>query len=92
MTDDFMKMATATAYYRNSSATNVGADKDSLKRQQEAVTAYATTNGIVNVQEYYDAAISEKNIFNFFCFDPITIFCCPVIMNSYNCGGIYFLS
>jgi DNA invertase Pin-like site-specific DNA recombinase len=50
--------SSAVAYFRTSSATNVGADKDSLKRQAEAVQAYATANGIEIVREYYDAAVS----------------------------------
>jgi len=49
---------TAVTYYRTSSATNVGADKDSLPRQQDAVQAYAAANGIEVVQEFYDAAVS----------------------------------
>ncbi len=48
----------AVAYYRTSSATNVGGDKDSLKRQQEAVAAYARRHGIIIVAEFYDAAVS----------------------------------
>lgn len=51
-------MKTACAYYRTSSATNVGADKDSLKRQQTAVQGFAAANGIEVVHEYYDAAVS----------------------------------
>jgi hypothetical protein len=35
----------AVAYFRTSSATNVGADKDSLKRQQAAVKAFAKGAG-----------------------------------------------
>jgi DNA invertase Pin-like site-specific DNA recombinase len=49
---------TAVTYYRTSSATNVGADKDSLPRQQDAVQAYAAANGIEVVREFYDAAVS----------------------------------
>ena len=49
---------TAVAYYRTSSATNVGNDKDSLKRQQDAVRAYAAAGGLEVVHEYYDAAVS----------------------------------
>ena len=49
---------TAAAYYRTSSASNVGSDKDSLKRQKEAVHAYAKANGIEIVREFYDAAVS----------------------------------
>ena len=48
----------AVAYYRTSSATNVGDDKDSLKRQEEAVMSYAAANGIDVVREFYDAAVS----------------------------------
>ncbi len=51
-------MKTACAYYRTSSATNVGNDKDSLKRQQDAVRAYASSVGLEVVREYYDAAVS----------------------------------
>lgn len=49
---------TACAYYRTSSVTNVGNDKDSLKRQQDAVRAYADSAGVEVVREYYDAAVS----------------------------------
>lgn len=48
---------TAVGYYRTSSPTNVGQDKDSLPRQQAAVQAYATANDITIVREFYDAAI-----------------------------------
>ena len=48
----------AVAYYRTSSATNVGADKDSLKRQKEAVHAYAKAHKTEIVREFYDAAVS----------------------------------
>jgi DNA invertase Pin-like site-specific DNA recombinase len=51
-------MKTAVAYYRTSSATNVGADKDSLKRQQDAVGACAAAHSLQIVHEYYDAAVS----------------------------------
>lgn len=49
---------TAVAYYRTSSATNVGSDKDSLKRQEDAVRSYAAAHGLAIVHEYYDAAVS----------------------------------
>jgi DNA invertase Pin-like site-specific DNA recombinase len=52
---------TAVAYYRTSSAANVGADKDSLKRQQEAVQSYAKANRLEVVGEYYDAAVSGSD-------------------------------
>src|SRR3954465_4946691 len=49
---------TAVAYFRTSSAANVGADKDSVQRQRDAVTAYAKTHGLEIVREFYDAAVS----------------------------------
>ncbi len=48
----------AVAYYRTSSAANVGEDKDSLRRQREAVIAYAKRNGIDIAEEFYDVAVS----------------------------------
>jgi DNA invertase Pin-like site-specific DNA recombinase len=46
----------ALAYYRTSSATNVGGD--SLPRQQEAVRRYAKAHRIAIVGEFYDPAVS----------------------------------
>jgi DNA invertase Pin-like site-specific DNA recombinase len=46
------------AYFRTSSAANVGADKDSEKRQREAVTSFARRNGYEIIGEFYDAAVS----------------------------------
>lgn len=51
-------LKTACAYYRTSSATNVGEDKDSQERQAKAVRTYAARHGIEIVHEYYDAAVS----------------------------------
>jgi DNA invertase Pin-like site-specific DNA recombinase len=48
----------AFAYYRTSSAANVGADKDSEKRQRAAVEAYAKAAGYEIVETFYDAAVS----------------------------------
>jgi DNA invertase Pin-like site-specific DNA recombinase len=47
----------AVAYYRTSSAANVGEGKDSMPRQKQAVEGYATQHGITIVHEYYDAAV-----------------------------------
>src|SRR5262249_12667944 len=47
----------SVAYYRTSSATNVGPDKDSLPRQQAAVRAYAKHAKLEIVEEFYDAAV-----------------------------------
>src|SRR5262245_31972704 len=52
------KRENAVAYLRTSSATNVGADKDSDKRQRDAIAAYARHSGFELVHEYYDAAVS----------------------------------
>lgn len=51
-------MTTAVAYYRTSSAANVGDDKDSLKRQRETVEVWASKNSYTIVAEFYDAAVS----------------------------------
>lgn len=48
--------AKAVAYFRTSSAANVGGDSD--QRQREAVKAYAKREGLVIVREFYDAAVS----------------------------------
>jgi DNA invertase Pin-like site-specific DNA recombinase len=48
----------AIAYYRTSSAANVGEDKDSEKRQRSAVERYAKRAGFTIVASFYDAAVS----------------------------------
>ena len=48
----------AIAYLRTSSATNVGVDKDSDKRQRHAIEAFAKHAGFDLVGEYFDAAVS----------------------------------
>jgi DNA invertase Pin-like site-specific DNA recombinase len=45
------------AYFRTSSETNVGADKDTLKRQREAVTKYASVGGYQIIAEYTDDGV-----------------------------------
>lgn len=45
-------------YLRTSSASNVGTDKDSEKRQRDAIQTYATRAGCEVVAWYYDAAVS----------------------------------
>lgn len=52
------KVQPAVAYLRTSSAANVGADKDSDKRQRAAIEAFAEGAGFTLVAEYYDAAVS----------------------------------
>lgn len=48
----------ALAYLRTSSAANVGADKDSEKRQRAAIEGYAKRAGFALVGEFYDEAVS----------------------------------
>lgn len=48
----------AVSYLRTSSATNVGPDKDSAKRQRTAIRAYARANKLKIVQEFNDEAVS----------------------------------
>jgi DNA invertase Pin-like site-specific DNA recombinase len=48
----------AVAYFRTSSAANVGSDKDSEHRQRAAVEAYAKQAGFEIVGAFYDAAVS----------------------------------
>ena len=52
------EIRTAVTYLRTSSRTNVGADKDSDKRQRAAIEAYAKAAGYEIVGEFYDAAVS----------------------------------
>jgi DNA invertase Pin-like site-specific DNA recombinase len=51
-------MNKAIGYYRTSSASNVGDDKDSLIRQKLAVERYAKQAGYTITDEFYDAAVS----------------------------------
>lgn len=51
----------AVAYYRTSSAANVGDDKDSLVRQKAAVAAYAKAQRMAIVAEFYDPAVSGED-------------------------------
>jgi DNA invertase Pin-like site-specific DNA recombinase len=48
----------AISYYRTSSAANVGTDKDSQRRQKEAVETYAKALKWEIVDSFYDAAVS----------------------------------
>src|SRR6266851_205152 len=52
------KMVEAVAYIRTSSAANVGADKDSDKRQRAAIEGFAKRAGFALVGEFNDAAVS----------------------------------
>ena len=50
--------AKAVAYLRTSSAANVGSDKDSDKRQRQAIEAFAKRASFELVGEFNDAAVS----------------------------------
>ena len=52
------KSKEAVAYLRTSSAANIGADKDSDRRQREAIQGFARRAGIEVVDEFYDPAVS----------------------------------
>jgi DNA invertase Pin-like site-specific DNA recombinase len=51
------ELTKAVAYFRTSSETNVGADKDTLKRQREAVTKFARAAGYDVIAEYCDDGV-----------------------------------
>lgn len=51
------ELINAVAYFRTSSMTNVGDDKDTLKRQREAVTAFAKRAGYEIIAEYSDDGV-----------------------------------
>jgi DNA invertase Pin-like site-specific DNA recombinase len=53
-----VKRTEAVAYIRTSSAANVGADKDSEKRQRAAIQGYAKRSGFALVGEFNDPAVS----------------------------------
>jgi DNA invertase Pin-like site-specific DNA recombinase len=55
------KKIQAVAYLRTSSATNVGADKDSDKRQLAAIKAYAKAAGVEICDVYTDDAVRGDN-------------------------------
>lgn len=52
----------AFAYYRTSSATNVGFDKDSDKRQESAISSYASANNIEIVATFQDDAVKGTDL------------------------------
>jgi DNA invertase Pin-like site-specific DNA recombinase len=52
------KLVQAVAYIRTSSAANVGAEKDSDKRQRQAIASFAKRSGLELVGEFTDAAVS----------------------------------
>ena len=54
------KRVEAVAYIRTSSAANVGADKDSDKRQRAAIDAYAKRGGFDLVAEFKNNAAQDR--------------------------------
>jgi DNA invertase Pin-like site-specific DNA recombinase len=58
------KRVEAVAYMRTSSATNVGEDKDSERRQRAAIEGFAKAGGYVVVEWFFDAAVKGT--------DPVT--------------------
>jgi DNA invertase Pin-like site-specific DNA recombinase len=58
---DVKKTRPAVAYFRTSSASNVGDEKDSLKRQRVAVETFSARQQYKIVQEFYDSAVSGSD-------------------------------
>jgi DNA invertase Pin-like site-specific DNA recombinase len=56
------KTVEAIGYMRTSSAANVGNDKDSEKRQRDAIASCAKAGGLVIVDWFYDAAVSGADL------------------------------
>src|SRR5712671_5862144 len=52
------KLSAAVAYLRTSSATNSGPDKDSDRRQREAIETFAKRAGYALVEEFSDPGVS----------------------------------
>jgi hypothetical protein len=52
------KLAEAVAYLRTSSATNTGPDRDSERRQREAIQTFAKRAGFTLVGEFSDPGVS----------------------------------
>ncbi len=57
----YKQITKAVAYFRTSSLTNVGEDKDSDKRQREAVTKFALSAGYEIVAEYSDEGVKGSD-------------------------------
>jgi DNA invertase Pin-like site-specific DNA recombinase len=55
------ELTNAIAYFRTSSAANVGADKDTLPRQRAAVEAFAKAAGYELIAEYRDDAVKGSD-------------------------------
>ena len=49
------------AYFRTSSASNVGENRDSLKRQHAVISAFADSHGYCVIDEFYDPAVSGSD-------------------------------
>ena len=58
------ELTKAIAYLRTSSLTNVGADKDSDKRQREAIATFAKSAGYEIVAEYADEGVKGSDPVN----------------------------
>ena len=63
-------------YYRTSSQSNVGTDKDSRKRQKHSVETYTKSNNMELVKEFYDEGVSgTKEILNRPSFIEMMTYC-----------------
>ena len=55
-------MSRCVSYYRTSSLTNVGDDKDSLKRQKSVVHRFCKNNGYKIENEFYETLRGDSEI------------------------------
>jgi DNA invertase Pin-like site-specific DNA recombinase len=55
------KLIPVAAYLRTSAAANLGADKDSDKRQRTAILSFAERAGYTVAAEFYDSAVSGSD-------------------------------
>jgi len=54
-------MTLVVCYYRTSSQTNVGEDKDSLKRQKQSCIQFSKDKGYTIVRSFYDDGVKGKD-------------------------------
>ena len=54
-------MTPVVCYYRTSSKTNVGEDKDSLNRQRQCCIQFSKDNGFTIIREFYDDGVKGKD-------------------------------
>ena len=61
ITIGYIDMTPVVCYYRTSSQTNVGEDKDTLKRQRHSCIQLSKDNGYTVAREFYDEGVKGKD-------------------------------